>query len=243
MEASIALGRMAAQEGITAMIATSHSDESAAAGYTEMQERLEDVRTAWKEAGLSIRLELGVEIFLTPETPADLKSGRLWTLAGSRYVLVEVPYQPWPAYTERALFELQLAGYLPILAHPERYTAIQADPNLMYSLAERGVLSQVTAGALLGEHGNPARRCAETLVLHGLAQIISTDTHGLTQRKRTPQMLQALEVAGGLVGAEAARALVTDNPACILSNRHLTPEPERVIPQKWSLGRLFRRGG
>jgi protein-tyrosine phosphatase len=241
MDTSVAMGRMAAQEGITAMISTSHSEESSAVGYQGMQQRLEEVRAAWAGEGLNIRLELGVEIFLTPDTLADLKSGRLWTLAGSRYVLVEVPYQPWPAYTERALFELQLAGYLPILAHPERYTAIQADPNLMYSLAERGVLSQVTAGALLGDHGSPARRCAETLILHGLAQILSSDTHGLTQRKRTPQLLHALEVAEGLVGAEAAQAMVNDNPACILSHRHLTPEPERVNPQKWSLGRLFRR--
>ena len=183
-----------------------------------------------------------MEIFLTPDTLADLKSGRLWTLAGSKYVLVELPYQPWPAYTERALFELQLAGYIPILAHPERYTAVQADPNLMYSLAERGVLGQVTAGALLGSHGSPAHRSAETLVGHGLAQFLSSDAHGVTQRKRTPQLRQALEVVEGLVGEEAARAMVLDNPARILSNTHITPEPERVERQKWSLGRLFGRG-
>jgi protein-tyrosine phosphatase len=102
-------------------------------------------------------------------------------------------------------------------------------------------LSQVTAGALLGDHGTQARRSAETLVLHGLAQIISSDTHGLTQRKRTPQLLEALQAAEKLVGPEVARAMVTTNPARILSNEHLVPEPEQVSPQKWSLGRLFRR--
>jgi protein-tyrosine phosphatase len=241
METSIAMGRIAAQEGITAMISTSHSKESSALGYEAMRQRLEEVRAAWAGDGLDIRLELGVEIFLTPDTLSDLKSGKVWTLAGSRYVLVELPYQPWPVYAERVLFDLQLAGYVPILAHPERYTAIQADPNLQYSLAERGILSQVTAGALLGDHGSPARRSAETLVLHKLAQIISSDTHGLTQRKRTPQLLQALQVAEGLVGVEAARAMVAGNPARVLLNEHLAPEPERVSPQKWSIGRLFRR--
>lgn len=242
METSVAMGRIAAAEGITAMISTSHSKECSAIGFEAIRHRLEDVRAAWEGDGLGIRLELGVEIFLAPDTLFELKSGVVWTLAGSRYVLVELPYQPWPVYTERVLFDLQVAGYVPILAHPERYTAIQADPNFMYWLAERGVLSQVTAGALLGDHGNLAKRTAETLAAHGLAQIISSDSHGLTQRKRTPQLLQALQVAEGLVGAEAARAMVTDNPARVLANEHIIPEPQQVSPPKWSLGRLFRRG-
>jgi protein-tyrosine phosphatase len=241
METSVGMGRIAAGEGITAMISTSHSKESSAIGFEAMRQRLEEVRAAWEGDGLGIRLELGVEIFLTPDTLSELKSGAVWTLAGSSYVLVELPYQPWPVYTERVLFDLQLAGYVPILAHPERYTAIQADPNLMYSLAERNVLSQITAGALLGDHGNLAKRSAETLAAHRLAQIISSDSHGLTQRKRTPQLLQALQVAEGLVGVEAARAMVTDNPARILANEHIVPEPRQVSPQKWSIGRLFGR--
>src|SRR5215212_3703720 len=226
METSVAMGRIAAQEGITAIISTSHSEECSALGYEAMRQRLDEVRAAWAGDGLNIRLELGVEIYLTPDTLGELKSGKLWTLAGSNYVLVELPCQPWPAYTERVLFEIQVAGYVPILAHPERYTAIQADPNLMYSLAERSILSQVTAGALLGDHGNPAKRSAETLVLHKLAQIISSDTHGITQRKRTPELRKALEIAEGLVGAEAALAMVTTNPAKILADEHLAAEPE-----------------
>jgi len=239
METSIGMGRIAAEEGITAIISTSHSEESAALGYAEAQRRFGEVRAAWAEAGLDIRLELGVEIFLAPDTPGEMKSGKLWTLAGSSYVLVELPYQPWPAYTERILFDLQLAGYVPILAHPERYTAIQADPNVMYTLEERGVLAQVTAAALLGEHGGPAKRAAEALVRHNMAQFLSSDAHGITIRKRMPVLRQALEVAGGLVGAEAARAMVTENPAHILEGKHLAPEPERVTLRRWSLGRLF----
>jgi len=238
----VGMGHIAAQEGITAMISTSHSKECSAVGFEAMGRRLDEVRAAWHGEGIDIRLELGVEIFLTHDTVSELKSGAVWTLAGSKYVLVELPYQPWPVYTERVMFDLQLAGYVPVLAHPERYTAIQADPNVMYALAERGVLSQITAGALLGDHGNQAKHTAEVLAAHGLAQIISSDSHGLTQRKRTPQLLEALKVAEGLVGAEAAHAMVTDNPGRILSNEHLALDPQQVSPQKWSIGRLFRRG-
>ncbi len=241
METSVGMGRIAAQEGIEAIISTSHSEEGMAVGYEGMRARLEAVRAAWAEVGLDIRLEIGLEIFLRPDTVDDLKSGRAWTLAGSQYVLVELPYQPWPTYAEQALFDLQVAGYVPILAHPERYTAIQADPNLMYSLVEKGVLGQVTAGALFGSHGETARRSAETLVRHGLAQFLSSDSHGITARKRPPALRQAVQVVEGWIGAEAARALVTSNPAHILAGTQLAPAHERVMPRKWSLGGLFGR--
>ncbi len=241
METSVGMGRIAQQEGITAIISTSHSKESTAVGYEGMTARLNEVRAAWAAAGLDTRLELGMEIFLTPDTPSDLKARKVWPLADSRYILVELPYQPWPAFTERILFDLQLAGYLPILAHPERYTAIQADPNVMYALGERGVLSQVTASALLGGHGEATKRCAQTLVRHNMAQFLSSDAHGVTARKRMPELRRALQVIEDLGGPELAEAMVIENPSRILTNQHLTPEPERVAPRKWSLSRLLGR--
>src|SRR5687768_4192679 len=131
METSIRMGHLAAAEGTTAIISTSHSAEATSVGHRGMIARLEEVREAWGAAGLNIRLELGVEVYLQPGSLADLQSGRLWTLAGSKYVLVELPYRPWPSFADRTMFELQVAGYFPILAHPERYTAIQDDPNHM----------------------------------------------------------------------------------------------------------------
>ena len=240
MKTSVGMGLVAAAEGIEAIISTSHSEEAAYLGRDTMEARLGAVRAAWAEAGLGIRLELGAEIFLRADTPAALKSGALWTLAGSRYVLVETPYQPWPTFADRTLFDLQLAGYTPILAHPERYVPIQNDPNRMYALAELGVLAQVTAAALLGGHGPDARRCAETLVRHNLAHFLSSDAHGLTVRKRLPQLLDALRVAEGLIGEDGAQALVRDNPAQILSDTPLTIVPEKVSGRKWSLGSFFR---
>lgn len=235
---SVAMGRIAAQDGITAMISTSHSKEASTIGYEAMQERLRVVQAAWNEAGLDIRLELGVEIFLRPDTIGDLRSGKVWTLAGSRYTLVELPYRPWPPYAEQALFDLQVAGYTPILAHPERYSAIQDDPNRLYTLVERGVLAQVTASAFVGEQGPHVQRCAETLARHRLVQFISSDAHG--GNKRRPIMSQGLRAAQELAGEAEARAMAQDNPARILSDTPITPNPERVASHGWLLGGLFR---
>ncbi len=242
MQVSVAMGMIAAQEGTQALISTSHSTEASAVGYEGMQERLADVRAAWQGAGIGIRLELGVEIFLEHDTVEKLRSGRLWTLAGSQYVLVEVPYTPWPTYAERALFDLQTAGYTPILAHPERYTAIQDDPNLLYRLAQRGILAQVTSAALLGEQGEKVQRSADTLVRHGLVQFIASDGHNVRSKRRMPLLREAMAAAAHLVGNEAALALVTTNPAAVLENRPMDATPGPVQVRRSFLGGLFGGG-
>ncbi len=161
-------------------------------------------------------------------------------------MLVEVPYTPWPAYAERALFDLQTAGYTPILAHPERYTAIQDDPNLLYRLAQRGILAQVTSAALLGEQGEKPHRTADTLVRHGLAQFIASDGHNARSKRRMPLLREAVRAASQLIGEEAAVALVTTNPAAVLEDRRIEVVPEPVEVRRSFWGGLFggsRQGG
>jgi protein-tyrosine phosphatase len=242
MEASVAMGRIATEEGTQTLVSTSHSAEASAVGYEGMLDRLSHVRAAWESAGIGIRLELGVEIFLDYDTVEKLRSGRLWTLAGSQYVLVEVPYTPWPAYAERALFDLQTAGYTPILAHPERYTAIQDDPNLLYRLVQRGVLAQVTSAALLGEQGEKVHRTADTLVHHGLVQFLASDGHNVKSKRRMPLLREAVKAAAALVGEQAALALVTANPAAVLDNRPMEVAPVEVEVRRSLLGGLFGGG-
>ncbi len=239
METSVGMGLLMAEEGIGVVISTSHSAEASQVGHTGMKARLEQVRAAWYEAGAEVRLELGVEIFLRPDTVDDLKAGWLWTLAGSKYVLVEVPYQPWPTYADDALFALQLAGYVPILAHPERYTAIQSDLHKMYELAERGVLAQVTAAALLGEHGGPTEKCAEALLRHNLVQFIATDSHSV--RWRSPRVREALRTAEDMVGRELVGLMVQTNPELLLANREIVPEPIEPARRRGLFGSLFGR--
>jgi protein-tyrosine phosphatase len=239
MESSVEMGVLMEREGISAVISTSHSAEASQVGHAGMRSRLEEVGVAWREAEIDISLELGIEIYLRPDTVDDLNAGRLWTMAASRYVLVEVPYQPWPTYADNALFALQLAGYVPILAHPERYTIVQADLHKMYELAERGVLAQVTAAALLGEHGVAPKKCAEMLLRHNLVQFIATDAH--SAHWRSPMMRRALMLAEEMVGRENVGMMAQTHPARILANQEIIPEPVEPVRRKGFFDSLFGR--
>ncbi|MEO8287716.1 MAG: CpsB/CapC family capsule biosynthesis tyrosine phosphatase [Chloroflexota bacterium] len=239
MDTSVGMGLIAAAEGFTAIISTSHSEQAAIEGHERLSMRLDDVRDAWSKAGLNIRLELGMEIFLRPNTLDQLKAGHLWALAGSRYLLVELPLQPWPTYADDTLYGLQLAGYVPVLAHPERYTAIQSDPGKMYELAERGILGQVTAAAVIGEHGTSIKKCSEMLLRHNLVQFIATDAH--STGRRHPRIAEARAYAETMVGPELAADMVQGNPARILAHEAISLDPQPVAPRKSFFGSLFSR--
>src|SRR5262249_62048728 len=112
---------------------------------------------------------------------------------------------------ETALFHLQIACYRVVLAHPERIVEVQQDPNRLLPLIERGVLMQLTAAALLGEQGERLRTTAETLLTHGMAHILASDTHGVPPR-RSPLLARARDRAAALRGPQAATALAATTP-------------------------------
>jgi len=240
LDESLAMARLAVDGGTTDMICTSHSAEWFEIGpLATMTAQIADLQAHLAAAHIPLTLWPGMEIFLTPHTPRHLQAGRAWTLAGSQYVLVEIPYEPWPAYTEQILFELQVLGYTPIFAHPERYVAIQRDPNVMYRLAERGILGQVTTGAFAGYFGEPTRRCAITLCEHGLVQILASDAHSATRTRRLPGMQEGYATLVALVGAEQATTMTTTTPQQILTHTPITPTPQPVDAPRSFFSRLF----
>src|SRR5207249_482121 len=108
-------------------------------------------------------------------------------------LLLELWNSMWLPETERVIFELLASGIVPIIAHPERYRAIQKDPQRLAALLRQGVLAQLAAGSLLGMQGNTARRTAENLLKKGLIHCIASDAHGLD--KRPPGVTQGLKRA------------------------------------------------
>jgi protein-tyrosine phosphatase len=243
LDESLAMAQLAVAEGVHTMLTTSHSAEWLQLGpLALMEEQIATLQAALDAAAIPLTLRPGIEVYLTPETPAHFAAGRVWTLAHSRYMLVETDFGQWPAYLERVLFELQVAGCVPILAHPERYSAIQRDPGLMYTLATRGILGQVTGNALAGVLGPAVQQCALTLLEYGLVQIIASDGHGAFDGKRPPAVAAGLAVATEHLGAEAARAMLTTTPQHILDNPPLAPEPRPIPPHRSFFSRLFGGG-
>jgi len=205
LDDSLAIARLALQDGVRRVVATPHWGEGAFTGTgAEIQERVRTLQRELLGRGVGLEILAGAELFLSPEVPARCAEDPLLTLNGSRYLLVELPFRMVPPYAEQILFELQLQGIVPVIAHPERNAEITANPELLRKLVDRGALAQVTAGSLEGAFGSRVRRAAETLVKGRLVQIIASDAH--SARGRPPRLEGAVRRAAQLVGDEAARA-------------------------------------
>jgi len=214
LEAAIAIIEAAALDGVQVIAATPHvradfptTPEQIGDGVHALQ-RLVGPRIV---RGAEVSLELAASL-----PPEDLHA---YTLAGSRYLLVEPPYTGLPLNAGTTLFTLRLAGFVPIVAHPERNPDIQADPGRLRELVEAGALSQLTAGALTGRRGATAARTARVLLDEGLAHLVAGDAH--RPLGRTSSMSAALAQVDEALGEWLGTAV----PAAIVADEELPPRP------------------
>jgi protein-tyrosine phosphatase len=246
LEMALEMARIAATDGIGTIVCTPHIypglyDNSASGisiAVTRMQRELD-------EAGISLRLEVGADVHLARDLAGAVAQGRVPTLAGSRYLLLEPPHHTAPPGFEDAAFELMTAGLVPVITHPERLSWINEHYAMFERLADRGVWMQVTAGALTGRFGRRVKYWGERFVGEGHCHVIATDAHH--PQRRPPLLAEARDAATRLVGAVEADNMVRLRPQAVLENRAPTATPSAVIgtapvspPQGSALARFLR---
>ena len=141
------------------------------------------------EAGIPLELSLGMEIFGTGDVLQLLHDGRLLTLGGGRYLLIEFGFHEDPLRIERLLDALLADGYWPVVAHPELYYGLQRMPNYLFDWANRGIVLQVNKGSLFGRFGRGAQALAAAMLERGLVGCVASDAHG--PDVRTPDLASA----------------------------------------------------
>lgn len=231
IDESLAMAVIAARDGTRVIAATPHSPGSSACRIYDpalFHERIGEINARLAAAGMPIEVVAGSEIFYSANIVERLRRGQLLAYGTSRAILLELVSADFPAGFDSTIFNLQVAGYRVVLAHPERIAEVQRHPNKLLPLIERGVLMQVTAEALLGGQGERLRAAAETLVSHGMAHLLASDAHGLNPR-RPPLLSAARDRAAALVGAPAAEALVQTTPTALLAGQPLRLPPARPV--------------
>lgn len=218
-EETLDMSRVAAETGTRIILATPHrKDVTENWSVGHIRRLIAKMNAQNAERGIDIHLALGMENHLDEALPAEIDAGRALPMNGSRYILVEMPFFGRPDYIEKTLFAVQERGLTPVLAHPERIEAFQQDVTLLTDFVERGMLSQITAGSVVGTWGDEVKQFTHELLGRRLAHVMASDTHspiGL----RSPKLGIGIEVAASIVGADYATAMVTDTPLAILEDR------------------------
>jgi len=235
IEDSVAMARVAAEDGTVAILATPHNqDVTQNHSIDYIKNLVEKFRQELKSKNVQIEILLGMENHLEPNLPQHVSDGNALPINATRYILVELPFTIYPNHTEEVLFKLRLQGLTPVIAHPERNSEIQRNPLILKSLVEEGILAQVTAGSLLGSFGREAKKSSETLLRRGLVHIIASDTHHYFG-PRNPALSAGVAAAARIVGDQRAQNMAGNTPKAILNNEVVEIEPitDMVFPKPW----------
>jgi len=217
LETALAMARMAAADGITAVACTPHIMPGV---YNNngpaIRKAIEQLQRAVADAGIPIRLLTGADVHVAPDLASQLRDGWALTINNSRYFLLEPPHHVLPPRLEDHIFSLQTAGYVPILTHPERLSWLDQHYDLIKRLVYSDVLMQLTAGSLTGRFGRRTRYWAERMLDEGYCHLLATDAHDPVQR--APLLAEARDHAARRLGPEQATHLVLTRPLGIVND-------------------------
>lgn len=222
LEESLDILRAAAEDGIARIAATPHVRDDYPTSADAMEQGVDTVNRAAREAGIPVEVLRGGELDIEYSRGFDDQTLARFGLGGNpRVVLLECPYHGWPLDLRDVVFRLATRGFSVVLAHPERNPDVQEDTELLRPLVDVGVLVQITAASVDGRLGSGARRTSRALIDGGLAHLIASDAHAPRIRA------VGMAAAAACVADEAlARWLTQDVPASIVAVSGLPPRPK-----------------
>lgn len=233
-EVSLAMARQAVDDGIVLTACTPHIYpglyENTRAG---IEAAVLEFRRELAAAGIPLQLGVGADVHLAPDLAGAVRAGRVPTLCGSRYLLLEPPHHVAPPRFAESVFSLMAAGLVPVITHPERLTWIENHYAVFGELVKQGAWMQLTAGSLTGRFGKRPQYWAERLLDEGLVHLLATDSHHCD--KRPPLLAEGREAAARRLGAAEAHHLVETRPQAILDDlppAAVPPLPDVGAPKK-----------
>lgn len=218
MNESVRMLKILANQGFTGVIATPHGSRRGnqkAEWLPDLAKELQE-KISMSYPGFSVYL--GQEQWYHQELPGQLREGMAYTMAGSSYVLVE--FSPDAPYSTlfRGIRSLTAAGYMPILAHVERYLCLVQEERIR-ELTSCGCVIQMNYDSLKGRwYQSETRRCRR-LVEEGRVHLLGTDMHRMDFRP--PQIESALAWLKGHVPPEYQELLTTGNPMKIVRGEQI----------------------
>jgi len=217
IEDSVAMARMAAEAGTTKIVATPHMNHPQfhVPGPVAKQ-KLAEVRAAIAAAQIPVDVVLAGELHWSAEIGRQLASGEVLPYCeGHKYILFELPMSHVPHATREVMWQLQLSGVFPVLAHPERNMDFERNPDLVHQFRDAGVPCQITAMSLTGDFGRRARKISERWLSEGAIDLVASDGH--SARSRPPTLADAARIVRKQAGATVEDWLTNEVPRRILA--------------------------
>lgn len=222
IEESVEMAKLARTGGTRRIIATPHSNVTGSfrnMWCPEFSDMLDRLNGRLRDEDVDIRIFPGQEIFCGENFADLLLDGKLITLNNSRYPLVEFDFYEHSSSVYMKLKKIVAEGYVPVVAHPERYAFLSEDESAATKLKRMGCLLQVNKGSLQGNFGRSAHKAARFLLDNSFADFIASDAH--SPYMRTPFLAEAFELVAESYSFDYARLLFSENTLAVIENRDI----------------------
>lgn len=183
LETSLRLLEIARDGGTKSIIATPHYYKGFYNfEYKDISRKIEVLKTLAKNNFIDIDIYYGQEICFFKDMFKELEERKIGTINNTKYMLIEFPLDDFTKDIFDEIYELQIRGIQPIIAHPERYKVFKNNPQEINKLIEEGYLFQLNSGSILGEFSKETKKTAELFLKNNIYSFIGSDAHNLKTR-------------------------------------------------------------
>ena len=222
----------AERAGFTNIITTPHYFEGYYEADVKTREKLlNNVKAQMNFQKINVSLYTGNEIYITENIMDNIKLNKASSLNNTAYILFEFDLNVKPMNMLNLIYKVLKEKYIPILAHPERYSFIQKDPMIAYELAQNGVLMQCNYGSFIGMYGRKAEIIAKKLLKNNMVHFLGSDAH--KTKNIYTQIPRVVKELNEFVGKAKVDEITDSNPRKLLYNRYI--EVNEPKPIKLSL--------
>ncbi len=209
-------------EGIKEIICTPHYNyEAWKKSNDELLDAFNTVKELAEKRFPGIKLYPGAEIFYKKDiTDNDIMNHSVPTMAGSRYILMEFITSVSFEYIKEAIRIAVSNGYIPIIAHVNRFDALFMDFERIENLYKDGAYMQLNAGSIVGKEGRAVKKFCKELLSSGLCHFVGTDAHRDTGMRQM-EIQDAAKKIGKKYGEAYMNRLFIDNPRHVLADEYL----------------------
>lgn len=219
---SVEMAELAVRSGTCGIIATPHCNVPGAfenLWSAEFDAKVKELNDILLKRNIPVTVYPGQEIFAYGDIIERIKNNELITLNNSGYLLVEFDFSA----SEREMFKyiqsITTEGYVPIVAHPERYFLFGETPETVRGIRSAGALVQVNSSSITGNFGYYPERAASYFLANQLADFVASDAH--SQYSRTPDLFRVHEIICENYSYEYADLLLDENPLKVINNKEI----------------------
>ena len=210
VESSLSMLEEALHNGVTDIICTPHYREPFLSSYNEVKKKFDELKSVVKEKGININLYLGREVYCVKSLKNLLLSDN-FSMCDKKYVMIEFSSNNSDDIAQ-IVYELKLNGYLPIIAHIERYHNVSLDDAI--DAKEAGALIQINASSLFGKDKKFFKKKVKALLKENIVDFVASDIH----EDRVNYMKKAYQYISKKYGKEYANKIFFDNAEKIIKS-------------------------